>query len=134
MPKDYRRTVFESLHNLSHPSIHSTQSLLTTRYVWPSIQSDIRKWTCTCLQCQKSKIQRRTRSPLSTFAIPSHRFYHVHIDIVGPLWFQLHVDLYRPIHMLARSISYGQHHCGDMRIHIRVWVDCTIWRPRNDYL
>ena len=39
VPKDYRRAVFESLHNLSHPSIRSTQRLLTTRYVWPSIKS-----------------------------------------------------------------------------------------------
>ena len=31
VPKDYRRTFFESLHNLSHPSIWATQHLLTAR-------------------------------------------------------------------------------------------------------
>ncbi len=85
VPKDYRRTVFNSLHNLSHPSIRATQRLLTARFVWPSIKADARKWTRTCLQCQKSKVQRHTVTPLSTFAIPGARFDHVHIDIVGPL-------------------------------------------------
>ena len=64
VPKDYRRTVFKSLHNLSHPSIRATQRLLTARYVWPSIKADARKWTRTCLQCQKSK------------GTPSHRSRH----------------------------------------------------------
>ena len=40
VPKDYRRIVFESLHNLSHPSIRATQQLLTDRYVWPGIKAD----------------------------------------------------------------------------------------------
>jgi transposase InsO family protein len=85
VPKDYRRPVFESLHNLSHPSIRATQRLLTARYVWPSIKADSRKWTRTCLQCQKSKVQRHTHTPLATFSTPGQRFDHVHIDIVGPL-------------------------------------------------
>jgi len=85
VPKDFRRVVFESLHNLSHPSIRATQRLLTARFVWPGIKADSRKWTRTCLQCQKSKVQRHTVTPLSTFPIPGHRFDRIHIDIVGPL-------------------------------------------------
>ena len=85
VPKDFRRAVFASLHNLSHPSIRATQRLLTARFVWPSIKADSRKWTRTCLQCQKSKIQRHTVTPLSTFTTPGTRFDHIHVDIVGPL-------------------------------------------------
>ena len=85
VPKDYRRNVFESLHNLSHPSIRATQRLLTARYVWPSIKADARKWTRTCLQCQKSKVQWHTVTPLATFATPGARFDRVHIDLIGPL-------------------------------------------------
>ena len=66
VPKDYCRIIFESLHNLSHPSIQATQRLLTARYVWPSIKADVQKWTHTCLQCQKSKVQRHTVTLLST--------------------------------------------------------------------
>ncbi len=72
-------------HSLSHPGIRATQRLLTTRYVWPSINADVRRWTQSCLQCQRSKVQCHTVTPLSTFATPDARFDKVHIDIVGPL-------------------------------------------------
>ena len=85
VPSSYRRKIFDSLHSLSHPGIRATQRLITERFVWPGINSDVRKWTRSCLQCQKSKVQRRTVTPISTFATPDARFDHVHLDIVGPL-------------------------------------------------
>ncbi|GFX81853.1 gag-pol polyprotein [Trichonephila clavipes] len=42
-------------------------------------------WARHCLACQKSKIHRHTRSPLSSFQEPSQRFDHVHLDLIGPL-------------------------------------------------
>ena len=54
------------------------------RYIWLGIKSDSRKWTRTCLKCQKSKVQRHTVTPLSTFTTPGIRFDHVHINIVDP--------------------------------------------------
>eukprot|EP00794_Sanderia_malayensis_P007659 gene7659-biopygen6241 len=85
VPSPFRRLIFDKLHNLSHPGIRATQRLITQRYVWPSIQKDLRNWTRSCLQCQQSNIQRHTVSPIGTFAAPDARFDHVHIDIVGPL-------------------------------------------------
>ena len=85
IPKKFRRTLFDSLHSLSHPSIRATLKLITDRYVWPNINSDVRKWAQSCLSCQQSKVQRHTRAPLATFATPDARFNEVHIDIVGPL-------------------------------------------------
>ena len=85
VPKEFRRSIFASLHNLSHPGIKATQRLITERYVWPSINRDVRQWTRTCLQCQRCKVQRHTCAPLSNFEIPTARFSHVHIDLVGPL-------------------------------------------------
>ena len=35
-------TVFDAFHS-SHPSIRATQCRITARYVWPNINSDIRK-------------------------------------------------------------------------------------------
>ncbi|GFW78797.1 hypothetical protein TNCV_4262171 [Trichonephila clavipes] len=43
------------------------------RFVWSSISSDVAKWARHCLACQKSKIHRHTRSPLSSFQEPSQR-------------------------------------------------------------
>lgn len=85
VPKHYRRQVFEALHSLAHPGIRASQKLVQQRFIWPSINKDVRQWTRSCLQCQKSKIQRHTVTPIGNFAPPSSRFCHVHIDIVGPL-------------------------------------------------
>ena len=85
VPTSWRRTVFDSLHALSHPGIRATQRLVTARYVWPGINIDVRRWARACLQCQRSKVQRHTITPFSTFATPDVRFDKVHIDIVGPL-------------------------------------------------
>ena len=86
VPPSFRRIVFDNLHSLSHPSIRATQRLLTTRFVWSSINTDVRKWARNCTHCQQSKVHRHTVSPPSnTFATPDVRFDQVHIDLVGPL-------------------------------------------------
>lgn len=85
VPRELRTTVFKSLHSLSHPGIKATQKLIAERFVWPSMNKDIQAWTRNCIQCQKTKIQKHTKSPLQSFALPSERFDKVHIDIVGPL-------------------------------------------------
>ena len=83
VPLEYRRRIFNNLHNLSHPGIVASQKLVTARYIWPSINKDVRTWTRNCQQCQRSKIHRHTKSPLQQIENPTGRFEH--IDIVGPL-------------------------------------------------
>ncbi|GFU77774.1 transposon Tf2-11 polyprotein [Trichonephila clavipes] len=85
IPKQHRQDVFSDMHNLSHPGIRRSVHLMKQRFVWPSISSDVTKWARHCLACQKSKIHRHTRSPLSSFQEPSQRFDHVHLDLIGPL-------------------------------------------------
>ncbi|GFX87980.1 transposon Tf2-8 polyprotein [Trichonephila clavipes] len=85
IPKQHRRDVFSAMHNLSHFGIRRSVHLMKQRFVWPSISSDVAKWARHCLACQKSKIHRHTRSPLSSFQEPSQRFDHVHLDLIGPL-------------------------------------------------
>ncbi|GFV19011.1 retrovirus-related Pol polyprotein from transposon 412 [Trichonephila clavipes] len=85
VPKQHRQDVFSAMHNLSHPGIRRSVHLMKQRFVWPSISSDVAKWARHCLACQKSKIHRHTRSPLSSFQEPSQRFDHVHLDLIGSL-------------------------------------------------
>ena len=85
VPTDFRRTVFHSLHSLSHPAIRATQQLISARFVWPGMNTDVRNWTRACLQCQRAKVQRHTVTPLGTFANPDACSDQVHVDIVGPL-------------------------------------------------
>ncbi|CAH8648714.1 unnamed protein product [Schistosoma haematobium] len=85
VPSAYRRLVFDALHGLSHPGIAATLRPIAARYVWPSMNKDVRMWAKQCLQCQRSKVHRHVAAPIGTFATPDARFDHVHLDIVGPL-------------------------------------------------
>lgn len=84
IPLMYRKTVFQTVHNLSHPGIRTTRKMTTDRYFWPAMNRDVSEWTRKCIPCQKAKIQRHTKSPLSQYE-PADRLSHVHMDIIGPL-------------------------------------------------
>ena len=75
----------DSLHRLSHSGIRATQCLLTSRFFWPGMNTDIHQWAHSCLQCQRAKIHCHTTTLLCTFNPPDTRFDHIHIDLVGPL-------------------------------------------------
>lgn len=83
--KEFRRQVFDSLHSLSHPGANASAKLVAERYVWPEIRKDCRTWARNCLACQRSKVTRHVSAPLSNYKLPSSRFMHVHIDLIGPL-------------------------------------------------
>lgn len=85
VPLKFRKSIFKSLHNLSHPGIRATKKLILDRYVWPSVSKDVVEWTRSCLDCQRSKVTRHTVSPIQPFLPPAARFDHVHLDLVGPL-------------------------------------------------
>lgn len=83
--RNLRKHFFDSLHGLSHPGVKSTVRLVTERFVWPNIRKDCREWTKTCPDCQRSKVTRHVNSPVEQFQLPTGRFRHVHIDLIGPL-------------------------------------------------
>ena len=85
VPEAFRRQVFDAVHSLSHPSIRTTCSLVTSKFVWRGIRKQVRNWAKTCISCQTAKIQQHTKAPFTTFAAPHRRFDHIHIDLVGPL-------------------------------------------------
>ena len=81
----FRKAIFDNLHNLSHPGPTATAKLVSERFVWPNIRRDCKKWAQQCTDCQRNKVTHHTHSPLSTFPVPSNRFSHVHLDIIGPM-------------------------------------------------
>jgi len=83
--RPFRKKVFQSLFDLSHPGVKATVKLITQRFVWPGIQRNCRKWAQACLQCQKAKITRHNKAPIGHFKVPSGRFEHIHVDIIGPM-------------------------------------------------
>ncbi len=51
IPQCFSLAIFNSVHSMSHPGIRVTQPLVTSCYVWPSINT---KWACSYLQCHSS--------------------------------------------------------------------------------
>lgn len=80
-----RKNIFDKLHNLSHPGIKTSRKLISSRYFWPGMNNDVGNWTKNCQACQIAKISRHTKTPYGEFKIPSCRFEHIHMDLVGPL-------------------------------------------------
>lgn len=85
VPRCYRRRIYEQLHNFSHPGIRSTVKQVTTKFIWPEMKKDIRQWAQACVNCQKVKITRHTKSKFGEFPEPDARFSVVHVDLIGPL-------------------------------------------------
>ncbi|GFO31447.1 Pol polyprotein [Plakobranchus ocellatus] len=85
VPQTFQRQVFESIHNLAHPSRKSTVKLVSQRFVWHGLKKQVKRWSQECLACQQSKIQTHVHSPVLNIPVPSRRFSHLHIDLVGPL-------------------------------------------------
>lgn len=80
--QQFRRAAFNAVHRLSHPGAKATVRLVTQRFVWPSVKGDCRRWARACLDCQRSKVSRHVSTPVGSFAPPSSRFEHVHLDLI----------------------------------------------------
>ncbi len=70
IPKQLRHTIFDSLHGISHPGIRPSRRLVTSKYFWPKMNTDVSEYTKTCLACQRAKINRHTRSALEQIKPP----------------------------------------------------------------
>lgn len=85
IPESARHNIFKMLHDIAHPGEKSSLSLIKSRYYWPNMDKDIRKYVQQCLDCQQAKIHKHTKSPINHFSSSSERLQTVHVDIVGPL-------------------------------------------------
>ena len=86
VPLSARQSIFNALHNISHPGVGGSTRFITSRYFWPNMRRDIKSMVQVCLDCQRSKITRHTKTPIANSMFPcSDRFQCVHIDVIGPL-------------------------------------------------
>ena len=83
--QDYRRHVFDVLHNISHPGQKATVKLISQKFVWHSLKKQVGQWSKECLSCQRSKVHTHIKAPLQNFTVPEKRFSHIHVDLVGSL-------------------------------------------------
>ena len=84
VPPLWTKTIFEAIHNLSHPGHKPTTRAISARYVWPGLKREVKNMVCACHSCQASKIGRHTKTPLNSFDPPDRRFGDIHVDLVGP--------------------------------------------------
>ena len=84
VPKDWRKSIFTMLHDMSHPGVKGSRKIVTQYFVWHNMNKDIANWTKACKKCQESKIHRHTKSPIEQFSLPDERFAEIHIDTIGP--------------------------------------------------
>ena len=54
---------------------------LTSRYLWPGMNKDIGF----CLDYQRTKVARHVHPPVRCINVPSRCFFHIHVDLIGPL-------------------------------------------------
>jgi len=85
VPRSLRQQIFAQYHNLAHTGMRRTRKLISTRFIWPSLNKDVTNWTRSCLSCQRSKITRHTIAPIAPFSSSPNRLEHVHLDLIGPL-------------------------------------------------
>ena len=85
VPTTWQQKVFNSLHSLAHPGIRASRRMISSRFVWKGMAADVGQWCRDCLQCQKAKITTNITTPVEPIPVPSQRFSHIHVDLVGPL-------------------------------------------------
>ncbi len=68
VPKSWHRRIFDAIHNLSHPGVRATCKLVTSKFVWHGVAKEVKEWAKTCLDCQRAKVQRHIRAPVTAIA------------------------------------------------------------------
>ena len=54
-------------------------------FVWPGLAADVVTWCKECAARNPAKVTRQPSTTVEKMEIPTARFSHVHVDIVGPL-------------------------------------------------
>ena len=84
VPETRRCQVFDTMHNLAHPSGKASLMIISRSYAWKSMRRNVLQWARQCHACATSKVTRHTRLAVLPIPVAAKRFVHVHVDVVGP--------------------------------------------------
>ena len=88
-PEAYRNEVLWVAHTIplsGHMGFAKTLDRVSTRFSWPGLSSDVRKFCATCPQCQLvARKLKSHRVPLRPMQVVTEPFKKIAIDIVGEL-------------------------------------------------
>ena len=85
VPTAFKQQVFETIHGIAHPGTRASRRLILSRFVWKRAAADVTAMARACLTCQQGKIHKHVHVRARHIPVPSRRFSHVHVDLVGPL-------------------------------------------------
>jgi hypothetical protein len=85
VPLKFRKSIFDHFHNVALFRRLAFCRIISSRFVWRGLSSDVTGWARGCLACQQGKIHRHSRLVPQPIPIPQRRFSHLHVDLVGPL-------------------------------------------------
>ena len=87
VPRGIQAELIRTYHDdIGHPGIDKTLSELGTRYIWPRMESDVKKFIQTCHHCQISKPNLKPKQPpLGLSHTPCQPFESLSFDLIGPL-------------------------------------------------
>jgi hypothetical protein len=61
VPQKFRKDIFFHFHNISHSGRLTCLCMVSSRFVWRGLATDITAWSQACLHCQQAKIHHHTR-------------------------------------------------------------------------
>ena len=70
LPLLFRRQAFDLLHCLSHPRVRASRRMVTIRFLWPAMNSDVAVWARSCLDCQRTKEVRHVKPLVHVIPVP----------------------------------------------------------------
>lgn len=88
IPENLRRRVMDALHKdptAAHQGVERTYDLISNRFWWPKMFSDIKEYVLSCVKCLARKTPRILKSGLLKPITVSKPFELVGMDILGPL-------------------------------------------------
>ena len=85
LPPDFRQSIMQLFHNLSHPGKRESIRKIASRFYWPAMKSDIAQYVTDCVPCNRCKSGKIIRPPMVPRPILQPRLQHVEVDVVGPL-------------------------------------------------
>ncbi|XP_056598991.1 uncharacterized protein LOC130417451 [Triplophysa dalaica] len=88
IPKSRREMLFQAAHcnpMAGHLGQAATVNRLTTRFFWPGIHENVRRWCASCPECQLVNPPATPRAPLCPLPLIQVPFERIGMDLIGPL-------------------------------------------------
>uniref|UniRef100_A0A8C1RIN6 Gypsy retrotransposon integrase-like protein 1 n=1 Tax=Cyprinus carpio TaxID=7962 RepID=A0A8C1RIN6_CYPCA len=88
VPRSRREMLFQTAHcnpMAGHLGVTATLNRLMTRFFWPGIHENVRRWCASCRECQLVNPPATPKAPLRPILLVQVPFERIGMDLIGPL-------------------------------------------------